>query len=264
MGAAEIAARLSRHRNMAHTWLALYPAFPPPVVRLTIGHVWSWADIEAWAVETGRCAAVEPAPAVLAAGRSVDAADLVSSSDIAERLGRSRDAVNRWRRQQSFPEPVVTLEIGPVWTWTDVETWRDETERLKRLKRLVQDSSRLEQLRPTPPGARRLFVQLVRLDGIRFGSGRCVPPGAEPVAWTLRSLTGNPEPMPAALCAALDLPPGATYTDGVRRWMADHRLAPQHLGSHSHTGRQPGRPVVRPPATSPAKRDGTSRRSTRC
>ncbi len=97
VGTAEIADRFSRHRTMAHTWLRLYPAFPRPVARLTIGHVWSWADIEAWAVATGRCASVEPPPAARAAGRSVDAADLVSSSDIAARLGRSRAAVNRWR-----------------------------------------------------------------------------------------------------------------------------------------------------------------------
>ena len=113
VGTAEIADRLSRYRYMAHAWLRLHPAFPRPVARLTIGHVWSWAGIEAWAVATGRYAAGEPPPAVLAAGRFVDAADLVSSSDIAVRLGRSRETVNRWRRQRSFPEPVVILEIGP-------------------------------------------------------------------------------------------------------------------------------------------------------
>ncbi len=120
VGTAEIADRLGRHRNMAHTWLHLYPTFPRPVARLPMGHVWSWADVEAWAVATGRRAAVEPAPAVRA-GRSVDAADLVSSSDIAMRLGRHRDAVNRWpRRQPSFPRPITILEIGPVWSWSDV------------------------------------------------------------------------------------------------------------------------------------------------
>ena len=255
MGTAEIADRLSRRRNTPYTWLHLYPAFPRPVARLAIGHVWSWADIEAWAVTTGRCAAVKPGLAVRAAVRFVDAADLASSPEIAVRLGRPRRSFTRWRRhQRSFPNPLITLEIGPVWSWTDIETWWAER---KRLKRRVQVSSRRERNRPTPsPAARRLFVQLVRLDGIRFGSGRCVPPDAEPAAWTLRSLTGSTEPMPAAVCAALGLPPGSTYTEGVSRWMADHRLGPVHLGSHTHTGQQPGRPVVRPPATSPATRDG--------
>ena len=156
---------------------------------------------------------------------------------------------------------MTILEIGPVWSWTDIAAWRDEADRSTRLQ---QDSVRFEQNRPTSPVARRLFVQLVRLDGIRLGSNRRLPAGVEPVAWTLRSLTGNPEPMPTALCAALGLPPGSTYADGVKRWMADHRLGPLHLGSHRPTGRPPGRPVVRPPATSPTRRDATSRRSASC
>ena len=54
VGAAEIAKRFGfTDRNLAHSWLARYPDFPRPVVRLAIGNVWLWSEVERWAARTG-------------------------------------------------------------------------------------------------------------------------------------------------------------------------------------------------------------------
>jgi len=55
VSAVEIARRLNLvDRNIAHNWLRRYPAFPRPAVTLSIGHIWIWPDVAAWAAETGR------------------------------------------------------------------------------------------------------------------------------------------------------------------------------------------------------------------
>lgn len=49
---------------------------------------------------------------------------LVSVTEIAQRLGRSADAIHQARRRHAdFPAPLVTLATGPVWAWSDVERW---------------------------------------------------------------------------------------------------------------------------------------------
>lgn len=56
--------------------------------------------------------------------------DLVSQSDIASRVGVSREAVRKWTRRTgdgSFPHPFATIsgEARPsrVWLWSDVQPW---------------------------------------------------------------------------------------------------------------------------------------------
>lgn len=49
---------------------------------------------------------------------------LVGPAEIAEKAGVSRTMVNKWReRFDDFPEPLVTLKMGPLWAWADVEPW---------------------------------------------------------------------------------------------------------------------------------------------
>ena len=51
---------------------------------------------------------------------------LVSSREIADRLGVKIDTVRKWRnRDLGFPSPLVELAIGPVWDWEDVKEWSD-------------------------------------------------------------------------------------------------------------------------------------------
>jgi hypothetical protein len=58
--------------------------------------------------------------------------DLVGASEIAERLGlNKRSVVHDWRaRNIGFPEPVLTLRMGHLWLWPEVERWARSTGRL--------------------------------------------------------------------------------------------------------------------------------------
>jgi predicted transcriptional regulator len=58
----------------------------------------------------------------------VEGEELVSQADIAERTGRSRQAVNHWIRRDAessgFPAPAYgTSTRSPLWRWTDVQAW---------------------------------------------------------------------------------------------------------------------------------------------
>lgn len=57
--------------------------------------------------------------------------DLVSTPEIAELLGVSRQRVDQLSRTDDFPAPVADLAIGRVWTRDDVERWARATGRLK-------------------------------------------------------------------------------------------------------------------------------------
>ena len=54
VGAAEISQRLGCAKNVVHGWERRDATFPRPVARLTMGKVWHWPDVEAWARRTGR------------------------------------------------------------------------------------------------------------------------------------------------------------------------------------------------------------------
>jgi len=52
----------------------------------------------------------------------------VTQADIAERTGRSRQAVNHWINRDAdssgFPDPAYgTTTRSPLWRWTDVQAW---------------------------------------------------------------------------------------------------------------------------------------------
>lgn len=55
VGAAEIAERLGLAQvQTVHTWRRRYEDFPEPVARLKQALIWSWPDVERWAIESGR------------------------------------------------------------------------------------------------------------------------------------------------------------------------------------------------------------------
>ena len=57
--------------------------------------------------------------------------DLVSLSQIAERLDVSREAVRLWaagQRRKSFPEPFTSAGQSLLWAWSDVFNWLTEEE----------------------------------------------------------------------------------------------------------------------------------------
>jgi hypothetical protein len=58
----------------------------------------------------------------------VEGEELVSQADIAERTGRSRQAVNHWIKRDAdssgFPQPAYGASTrSPLWRWADVQTW---------------------------------------------------------------------------------------------------------------------------------------------
>jgi hypothetical protein len=66
-------------------------------------------------------------------GRKVDVDDIVSASEIADRLGvKQRSVVHDWRRRHTdFPQPIARVKLGHLWAWPDVERWARRTGRLK-------------------------------------------------------------------------------------------------------------------------------------
>lgn len=48
VGAAEIADRAGVARATVSTWQSRHDDFPPPLLELAQGKIWSWADVEPW------------------------------------------------------------------------------------------------------------------------------------------------------------------------------------------------------------------------
>jgi hypothetical protein len=56
--------------------------------------------------------------------KRVEAVDLVGVKEIAGHYGVKTQAVSNWRvRYPSFPEPLVSLAMGPVFCFTDISNW---------------------------------------------------------------------------------------------------------------------------------------------
>ena len=54
VGAAEIAGRLGCSNTIVYEWQRRHEDFPKPVAQLTMGKLWHWPEVEAWARRTGR------------------------------------------------------------------------------------------------------------------------------------------------------------------------------------------------------------------
>jgi hypothetical protein len=55
VGAQEIADLLDVARpQVIHGWRGRNIGFPEPVQSLSMGHLWYWPDVKAWAIKTGR------------------------------------------------------------------------------------------------------------------------------------------------------------------------------------------------------------------
>jgi predicted DNA-binding transcriptional regulator AlpA len=61
-----------------------------------------------------------------------ETADLVGVAEIADRLGLGTSVMHDWRRRHpEFPEPVLRLKMGLVWSWSEVAAWAKQTGRLE-------------------------------------------------------------------------------------------------------------------------------------
>ena len=62
VGAQEIAEALGVARpQVVHEWRKRHPDFPQPIASLTMGLLWNWPEVEAWARKTGRLERAEQA-----------------------------------------------------------------------------------------------------------------------------------------------------------------------------------------------------------
>jgi len=63
--------------------------------------------------------------------KKYDLDDLVGVAEIAQRLGMGTSVVHDWRRRhEEFPEPVLRLRMGLVWSWKEIASWAKQTGRL--------------------------------------------------------------------------------------------------------------------------------------
>lgn len=60
--------------------------------------------------------------------------NLVMISDIADRAQVSKQAVQGWMRNTSFPAPVTTLRAGAVYDYAEVVAWRHKRIEARRAK----------------------------------------------------------------------------------------------------------------------------------
>ena len=56
---------------------------------------------------------------------------LVSTQEIAQRLGVKHQTVHTWRARGILPEPDFDLGVGPVWLWETIREWAVSTGRLR-------------------------------------------------------------------------------------------------------------------------------------
>lgn len=57
--------------------------------------------------------------------------DLVSTAEIAQKLNVGPSAVSNWRTRGAFPKPLASLKCGPVWEWSTVQQWAEDTGRIE-------------------------------------------------------------------------------------------------------------------------------------
>ena len=67
---------------------------------------------------------------VLQRNRYARTVELVSTVEVAELLGLTRQRVDKLSRSDAFPEPVAALAIGRVWRRDDIVEWAKQTGRL--------------------------------------------------------------------------------------------------------------------------------------
>lgn len=93
----------------------------------------------------------------------VDGEDLVSQTDIAERTGKTRQAINHWikrdRHRSGFPAPAYGAQSrSPLWRWSDVAAWLEASDEVSERDRVIalvnatllaRDSARDERERET-------------------------------------------------------------------------------------------------------------------
>lgn len=99
------------------------------IINYRNGTVYLDFDREASSLEDAVISAIQDirSASVGADVASVAPENLVTESEIAKRLGKSRQTISLWinrERRKSFPHPVMRLaEKSPLWKWTEIAKW---------------------------------------------------------------------------------------------------------------------------------------------
>lgn len=136
-GRRDLAAEWGLGASAVGTWLE-YADFPPPVVILSGGPVFSRRQVADWrrqrwpdgrpAAGRGRQITPDP-PTPVIQGRRWDLDDLAAPGDIQRRWAAAKATPYRWLRRPGAPGPLMTLAFGPVYSYRQVTAWRDGGER---------------------------------------------------------------------------------------------------------------------------------------
>lgn len=79
-----------------------------------------------------------------------DLNDLAAMGDLARERGISSSAATNWRRYPDFPQPLITLSTGPVYSRTQVREWQQ-----RRWPEGSRDRGKVRQPSPSARAGRR-------------------------------------------------------------------------------------------------------------
>ena len=119
VGPAEIAERLGVAVATVYVWRH-DGLLPPPRWQIFRGPVWNWRDIEAWAKSVGRLPSVER-PAANCSPENLP--ELLSSDEVATRIGTTAGAVRARARRGQIPAPRWHIAGRAVWDSRDIDDW---------------------------------------------------------------------------------------------------------------------------------------------
>jgi len=117
VGPNEIAERLGVVKGTALAWCQR-EVLPPPRWRVSGVPLWNWADVAAWAVETGRL--VPGAAGATSETGAAGTVELVGAGELAARLDLTRHAVFRRVERGQMPPPRWRISGNPIWVWGEV------------------------------------------------------------------------------------------------------------------------------------------------
>lgn len=121
VGPAEIAERLGVAVATVYVWRH-DGLLPPPRWQIFRGPIWDWRDIATWATSAGRLHPVDQrTPSPQCAAENLP--DLLSSDEVARRIGTTAGAVRARARRGQIPAPRWHIAGRGVWDSRDIDRW---------------------------------------------------------------------------------------------------------------------------------------------
>ena len=121
VGPAEIAERLGVAVATVYVWRH-DGLLPPSRWQIFRGPVWDWRDIAAWAASVGRLRSTNQPSATLTCSAE-NLPELLSSDEVAKRIGTTAGAVRARARRGQIPAPRWHIAGRAVWDSRDIDEW---------------------------------------------------------------------------------------------------------------------------------------------